>query len=325
MRYIIYGAGGVGGTIGGLLHAAGFETVLICRGPQLDAIQRQGLTVRTTGGDVQADIAAVGHPRELTLQSDDAVILTMKSQDTEQALLDLEAAGGADLPVICCQNGVENERAAARRYSRVYGMLVAMPATYMEPGVVVGWGTPAVGVLDTGCFPAGIDDFIVQVAADLTAAGFDSRAVPAIMPLKYAKLLDNLGNGVQALAQVHRSDARAGRLMAALRAEGIACYEAAGIDWLSEAEYRAHVGPRMQTGQIPGEERSGNSTWQSLARGLASVETDYLNGEIVLLGALYGKATPCNALIRRLTREMAISGRAPCSYGIDELTVALPV
>jgi len=319
MRYIIYGVGGVGGAIGGLMHAAGFETVLICRGAQLRAIQEHGLTVRTPEGTVQTGVPAIGHPRELHFAEGDVVVLTMKSQDTEAALRDLDAVGGWDLPIICGQNGVDNERIAARRFERVYGMVIAMPATYLEPGSVIAWGTPAAGVLDTGRYPSGIDPLIQAVAADLTAAGFSSRAEPAIMRLKYTKLLDNLGNAVQALTDVHRSDQRANQVMAALRDEALACYAAAGIDFMPESEYRALVGPRMRTGEVPGAKRAGNSTWQSLARGLTSIETDYLNGEIVLLGALHGVPTPCNAAVRRLAQQMAASGARPGSCSINKL------
>ncbi len=40
MRYIIYGAGGIGGAIGGRLALAGRDVVLITRGAHLAAIQR---------------------------------------------------------------------------------------------------------------------------------------------------------------------------------------------------------------------------------------------------------------------------------------------
>ncbi|MGD9894365.1 MAG: 2-dehydropantoate 2-reductase N-terminal domain-containing protein, partial [Dehalococcoidia bacterium] len=43
MRYIIYGAGAIGGSIGARLFEAGNDVVLICRGAHLDAIRRDGL------------------------------------------------------------------------------------------------------------------------------------------------------------------------------------------------------------------------------------------------------------------------------------------
>ena len=50
MRYIIIGAGAVGGTIGGCLALAGHEVVLTARGAHLDALRRHGLRLSTPSG-----------------------------------------------------------------------------------------------------------------------------------------------------------------------------------------------------------------------------------------------------------------------------------
>ena len=47
MRYIIIGAGAVGGTIGGQLFAAGHEVVLVARGPHYEALREGGLQLAT--------------------------------------------------------------------------------------------------------------------------------------------------------------------------------------------------------------------------------------------------------------------------------------
>ena len=320
MRYIIYGAGAIGGVVGGRLFAAGHETVLICRGRHLDAIQAEGLLLREPDGDRRLRLPAVDHPRDLTFRDGDVVILAMKSQDTTDALVALEAApGGADAPVICCQNGVANERMAARCFARVYAMLVALPATFMEPGVVLGWGKPYAGVLDLGRFPAGIDATTEQVAAELTRSGFISRPDPAVMRLKYAKLLSNLGNALQAVTSFHRTDEAAQQIMHRVRQEALACYAAAGIASASPEEYRELVSSKFQQAEIAGAERGGSSTWQSLTKGSERLETDYLNGEIVLLGALHNVPTPYNAALRRLSQQLAAAGRPPGSLSIADV------
>src|SRR5215216_6455049 len=169
-RYIIYGAGAIGGGVGGRLFEAGHEVVLICRGEHLEAIRRDGLLLRAPEGDVRLPVPAAGHPREVELTPDDVIILTMKTQDSERALVDLEAAGGGELPVVCCQNGVENERLAARRFARVYAMLVAMPATFLTPGEVIVEGTPLTGILHTGRYPTGTDELADRLCADISAS-----------------------------------------------------------------------------------------------------------------------------------------------------------
>ena len=207
MRYIIYGAGAIGGVVGGRLFAAGKDTVLICRGRHLEAIRERGLLLRDPTGDRSLRVPAAGSPAELQFSDQDVVILTMKAQDTSAALDALEMAGGRDVAIVCCQNGVANERMAARRFDRVYAMLVALPATFMEPGVVLGWSTPVAGVLDVGRFPDGTDALCDQLGADLGDAGFICRPDPVVMRLKYAKLLTNLGNGFDAISTLSRADA----------------------------------------------------------------------------------------------------------------------
>ncbi len=316
MRYIIYGAGGIGGAIGGRLFHRGHEVVLICRGEQLTAIQRRGLTLKTPTDTLQLPIRAIGHPLELSFTDSDVVILTMKSQDTELALRDLERAGGNEVPVICCQNGVDNERMAVRRFARVYGMVVWLPATYLEPGVVLNHATPVGGLLDAGCYPHGADALIAQVTADLTACGFSAKPDPHIMRWKYTKLLSNLYNALQAICGL---EARGGDFARAVRREALACYRAAGIDFIPEDEMRQRVQTEVKLASIAGHSRAGGSTWQSLTRGLPAIEVDFLNGEIVLLGALHGVPTPYNRLLQKVANQMAQAGKPPGTLSIEDL------
>ncbi len=319
MRYIIYGAGAVGGVVGARLFQAGHEVILICRGAHLEAIQRHGLRLRTPEEDVRLPVPAVAHPREIAFRPDDVVFLTMKTQDTDRALMDLEQAAGPDVPVICCQNGVENERLAARRFSRVYGMLVALPATFLEPGHVDGEGVPVSGVLDTGRYPSGVDDLITRVAADINTAKLSARPVERVMRLKYTKLLSNLGNALQIVTGAYRQNEVFHRLHARLREEALACYAAAGIDYMPEEEYDAEIRTRFRMEPIAGRPRGGSSTWQSLMRGHTTLETDYLNGEIVLLGRLYGVPTPLNEVVRRLANRVAATGGRLGHYTAEEV------
>lgn len=64
---------------------------------------------------------------------------------------------------------------------------------------------------------------------------------------------------------------------------------------------------------VKGETHPGGSSWQSLARGAGKTETDYLNGEIVMLGRLHGVPTPVNECFVRLAHELVRSGATPGS------------
>lgn len=314
MRYVIYGAGAIGGSLGAKLFAAGSDVVLVARGAHLSAIRERGLTLTTPDGDLTQRIPVAGHPSEIDWRDGDVVLLTVKSQDTAAALDALRSAAG-DVLVVCAQNGVANERMALRLFSNVYGMVVVMPSTHLEPGIVLMHsGTPG-GMLDLGRYPEGTNATAEAVAADITAAGFISSADAKIMRLKYAKLLTNLMNSVQALCGL---EAAAGDIVRGVRGEAMACYEAASIGCATPEEFSGRMRGIIGR-QIEGAGRSGGSTWQSLERGAGSLETDYLNGEIALLGALHGIPTPYNRMLQQAAAEAVRLGRRPGSYSVDEL------
>jgi 2-dehydropantoate 2-reductase len=78
-RYIIYGAGAVGGVIGARLFQHGHDVAPIARGQHLEAVRAHGLTLQTPDETVTLPIPAVAHPSELRFTADDVVFLTMKT------------------------------------------------------------------------------------------------------------------------------------------------------------------------------------------------------------------------------------------------------
>ena len=95
---------------------------------------------------------------------------------------------------------------------------------------------------------------------------------------------------------------------------------AAGIDVASSEEDRERRGDFIQIAATSSGEWRGGSSWQSLARGAGSIEADFLNGEIVLEGALHGVPTPVNALLQRMASRAAAEGAAPGSWSLGELS-----
>ncbi len=87
MRYIIIGAGAVGGAIGGRLAGAGHEVVLVARGAQRAALTEHGLRLKVPDGESTYRLPVVEGPAELgELRADDVLVLTVKTQDVESAL-----------------------------------------------------------------------------------------------------------------------------------------------------------------------------------------------------------------------------------------------
>jgi 2-dehydropantoate 2-reductase len=321
MRFVIYGAGAVGGVIGGRLSEHGHDVVLIGRGKQIAAIRDHGLRVESPGGSTTLHLPIVESPKEIAWSEKDVVLFTMKTQDTADALRDLVAVAPACTPLVCTQNGVENERLALRWFENVYGICVMCPAGYLTPGVVQAWTYPISGLLDIGRYPSGVDETAHTIAAALSRSTFQSEVRPDIMRWKYGKLLMNLGNAIEALCGI---PARSGPVPALARQEGIACLRAAGIDFVAESEDKLRRGDLLRIGVIAGQSRQGGSSWQSLFRQTHHIEADYLNGEIVLLGRRHGVPTPVNAALQRLANDFSVSGRAPGSMSTEELLSHFP-
>ncbi|MFD4759348.1 ketopantoate reductase family protein [Streptomyces sp. NPDC058439] len=323
MRYIIIGAGAVGGVLGGRLSEAGHDVVLVARGAQYEALRAGGLRLVTPDGPSTRPIPVIDRPEALELTADDVLVLAVKTQDSTAALDAWSVrpvAGGSTagerLPLICAQNGVESERLALRRFRRVYGMCVWLPATFVEPGEVLAAGTPLTGVLHLGRYPAGTDETARLIAADLEKSKLLAPVVHDVMRWKYGKLLSNLANAIEAVTgPLTGQDASA--LLERALAEGRAVLAAAGIDPVSP-EDQAAVRAGLRFEPFDGSPRGGSS-WQSLSRGTGTIEADYLNGEIVLLGRLHGVPTPVNDVLRRTANTFARERREPGSMPVTEL------
>lgn len=308
MRFVGYGAGAVGGVVGALLHRAGHEVVLIARGEHLAVIQARGLTLLWPGGSSLEQIPAVGHPREVDWRGDEVVLLGVKSDATLAAAVELARAAPPSIAVVSLQNAVANEPTLLRFFACVYGVCVMAPTGHLEPGIVEAHCHPTAAILDIGRYPDGVDDTCRSVAAAFADSGMVSEARADIMRWKYRKLVMNLGNAVQAACGDREG---VDELRDLIRREAAAALAAARIEPVSEAEDAERRGDILKVGEIAERPRTGGSSWQSLERRTGSIETDYLNGEIVWLGRRYGVATPANELIRREATRLAEERSGP--------------
>ena len=319
MRFVVVGAGAIGGVVGARLFQKGYDVTLVARGEHGRALE-PGLVLEDPAERVTLPIPTVAEPAAVRWEADEdgdaVVLLAVKGQHTDHALAQLVSAAPATTPVVCMQNGVENERRVARHFL-TYGMCVMCPATQLRPGVVQVHSAPVSGLLDLGCYPSGLDERGQAIADAIDTTTFQSVARDDIMRWKYRKLLMNLANAVEALSG---PDGRFSALARAAHQEGKEALAAAGIDVASAEEDRVRRGDYLQMAPTASGEWRGGSSWQSLARGAGSIEAEYLNGEVVLLGALHGVATPVNALLQRLALGAAAEGATPGTWRIEELS-----
>jgi 2-dehydropantoate 2-reductase len=298
MRLVILGAGAIGGVVAGYLARANRDVLLLARGDHLAAIRERGLRVETPDGEFTARVESADPRAPIKWRDDDVVIVAVKTQDVAAALRDLAAP--PHVAIVCMTNGLEAERMALRHAREVYGASVLMPGSYLVPGTVQVWAAPVPGLFELGRYPDGTDR-ADAIAGELIAAGFDVVVRPNVMKWKRGKLLSNLTNGAEAISG---SEARKSVLSDRAKAEARACYAAANLSCTTDAEDAARR-TALTGATIEGAKRPGGSTWQSLARGHGALETDYLNGEIVLLGRLHGVATPVNEALQQLAAEAA--------------------
>jgi thiosulfate/3-mercaptopyruvate sulfurtransferase len=330
-RYVIVGAGAIGVTLAAELHRSGHPVALVARGAQLQAARADGITYVRPHGQSLVKATVYGGPDELRLTGDDVLVLATKTQDAAAALAlwseqpvslaDGErTSAGAALPLLTTQNGLETERLALRHFETVWGGVLALAATYVEPGVVVAPSAPSVGIAWIGAFPDRREPRLEAIARDLRRANLETRVVDDISRIKNSKLVLSSTFVLDALYEPGELRDRAAAL---LRTETNEILQEVGgtIDLGAEM---AELRQRVQLQEVPGyEARGGTSTWQSLTRS-GSLETDYINGEVVLQARLQGRAAPINQALTDRIHAAQRDGIPARSLGDDDLRATVP-
>lgn len=313
-RFVVVGAGAIGGVVGARLHQGGHDVLLVARGAHGDAIAAGGLTIDDPAGSETLRIPVVADASEVDYRDGDITLLSVKTQDTVGALDSIRRGGGARFPIACLQNGVANEPMVLRVSPLVYGVAVMCPGEHLTPGVVAAYSAPKTGILDLGRFPEGpADETAETIAAGFRDAEFLSEVVHDIMRTKYSKLLMNLGNAIEVVCGPEGTNSA---LFGVVHAEGKEILTAAGIGFDEGVDPRRD---QMRMQRAAGHRREGGSTWQSVSRGLGTVETDYLSGEIVLTARRIGRAAPANQLLQELAASVAAGVVAPGSLTPEEV------
>jgi len=226
MRFVICGAGAIGGVLGGQLAKAGFAVILIDKIPEhVAAINAHGLQLKGVHGTHTLPIPAVLQARAVDFHPDDVIFLAVKSFHCAAAAAELRRATMLELPIFCIQNGVASEGIAARYFQQVNGVMVLIGAKRLVPGEVVHTGNGPVGI---GTYPAGLSHAAQHVAAALDETDLPVYTTAHIGRAKWNKLLINLNNatlGLTGLAtQEATADAAARLWMADVWKKAPACY-----------------------------------------------------------------------------------------------------
>jgi 2-dehydropantoate 2-reductase len=104
MKACIYGAGAVGGFIGGQLGRVGVELSAVEVGATLEALRTHGLRVQTQTELLRQPIQATDDPSTLGVQ--DLIVLSVKAPALVQVAKRIAPVIGPDTVVLQCMNGV---------------------------------------------------------------------------------------------------------------------------------------------------------------------------------------------------------------------------
>ncbi len=321
MRYIILGAGAIGGYIGGSLAAAGAAVTFVARPNTAAALRAHGLQL--TPGPGAATLTL--HPAVTTTLAEalhepaDLIVLAVKAYDTAQALADLRAVTATPPPCLCLQNGVDAEAEVARAFGPGYALAGTVTTAVSVPGAgeIVVEKRRGVGVALGHPLSA-------PVAAALSAAGLNTQTYPAAGPMKWSKLLTNLlGNATSAILDLPVAaifaDPRLFALEAAAVREALAVMRAYGygvvdlpgvpVRLLAAAVQLpgALARPLLRRAVGTGRGNKMPSLHIDLHAGKPQTEARWLYGAVAAHGAERGVPTPINAALTE-TLEGLTSG-----------------
>jgi 2-dehydropantoate 2-reductase len=182
MRIAVIGAGAVGLYFGARLARGGSDVRVLVRGESLDAIRERGIRVRSAGDDFTAMVTAAADPAELG--PCDAILVCVKTYDTEAAAKALPPLLHRETAVVSLQNGIDN----AQRLGvpgHVLGGAAFVFAERVAPGVVEHRGGP--GTIAFGELDGRVTGRAEQLLAACRAAGIAERLEPDVRRLLWQK------------------------------------------------------------------------------------------------------------------------------------------
>lgn len=336
MRFLVWGAGAIGGTIGAHLARAGHDVTLVDRADDhVAAINTAGLRIEGPLAQFVCRIRAF-RPADLA-GTFEHVVLAVKAQDTADATRELAPHLSADGYVVSAQNGL-NELVIAEIVgnTRTIGCFVNFGADYLEPGVVqyAGRGAVVLGEIDGRTTPRVLD--LHRAFLD-----FDDRAIVTANIWGY--LWGKLAYGAQLFATALTNDSIADALadpsyrdvyvdiarevMRVARARGVAPEGFNGFDPRAFApDADRAVAERSLDDMVAFNRKSAKThsgIWRDIAVRKRRTETDAQLGPIVALGAEAGVPTPLVTRLIALMHDVE-DGRLPQSHDtLDLLNASL--
>ncbi|HUS53051.1 MAG TPA: 2-dehydropantoate 2-reductase [Thermohalobaculum sp.] len=298
MKFAIIGAGGIGGYLAAKLVAAGAEVAVLARGAHLAAIRDNGLTLREPEGEVTVRPAiATDDGAELGVA--DVAIFAVKGQDLAAAIEAARPAIGPQTLALPFLNGVEAPALLADAFGADRSLIgIARISAFIAGPGVIQVATPWAEFLIGG--PDGRQDAprVAEIIGDFRASGIvaperqDVR-IDLWQKLVFLTALSGTTAAARADLGTVRKTPELWALFRRLAEEAASVGRARGIALADNAVEMA-----IQT-----IEKAPDDVRASLAHDLGAgkrLETDWLNGAVVRLGAEVGVEAPAHATIAAL-------------------------
>lgn len=186
MRYLVVGAGALGGYFGARLLAAGRDVTFLLRPGRARALATTGLVVKSRFGDL-----AIAAPPYLLADGIagpfDVVIVGCKAYDLAETMGSFAQAVGPETAILPLLNGMRHLDDLQTRFgaARVLGGLCMISATLDSEGAIQHLND--LHTLVFGEFDGTLSPRVEQIAADFSTARFDSRATPLILQEMWEK------------------------------------------------------------------------------------------------------------------------------------------
>jgi 2-dehydropantoate 2-reductase len=323
----VAGAGSIGCFVGGMLALAGRRVTLLARPRVIQEIEANGLRLTSFEG-LEQDIAS----NALTLSGDPqtfgdlgVVLVTVKSPDTAEIADVIARHAPADAVIVSLQNGVSNAAVLRERLPGRRVLAGMVPFNVIAPG--------------PGRFHrATSGDIVIEqdaagTADRLSVPGLKMRATDNIAGVQWGKLLLNLNNALNALADLPLRQQLAQRswriLFADQMAEGLAAIAAESIKPVSSTPIPPGWMPHLLRlpdplfamllgGAMKIDSGARSSMWEDLQRGRRT-EIDYLQGVITGIADRHGLKAPLSRRIVALIKSAEASGKGSPGLTPDQI------
>jgi 2-dehydropantoate 2-reductase len=328
MNFVVFGAGAVGSTLGGILALKNHDVLLVCRKSHAQAIEEQnGLRMKSGTGDYFASLTSVEKLRKDAISEHTCILFTPKSSDTRTCLDQLSKVVPKEIPIVSFQNGVANEEIIADVFTNTYGGVCKMTCSFLQPGQV---SFRKIGRLVVGKFPKGTDAFTKKLSGALNDAGFTSTVSRSILCDKWLKLAFNLHSSLYAIIEKRDhetpefSDLKLGLIEEVKRVFRVSKIRAKSCDAqelsLDEliSELKKPKAPRGAPAVMV-----HNSTWQNLYLKREEIENAAFHGPVIEHAREANIPTPYNEVVLEMVTKCHMQKLGPETLRADDILNAV--